>query len=169
MIRFSVKLEGVEGAVDKLDARIDALGNLKEFFDGEAGEIIRRHEVEVMMTSGHGQHPPLAESTVKRTGRRPPFHTPSKKMWHDLTSKNAPYHIHEATDTGLVEGTDNPIAPYHIKRRTRPGTRWVLPMRRLVYWVDDVKGRLTAALVAFLRGRERIKGYARKGVARYGR
>jgi len=169
MIRFSVILEGVEGAVENLKARIDALKNTQEFFDGEGGEIIRKHQVEVMTTSGHGQHPPLAESTVKRTGRRPPFHTKTRKMWHDLTKRGAPHHIHEATKNRLVEGTDNPVAHWHIKRRTRPGTKWVLPMRKLVYWTDELIGKFTAGLMAFWRGRERVTGYHRKGVARYGR
>uniref|UniRef100_A0A6M3II11 Tail protein n=1 Tax=viral metagenome TaxID=1070528 RepID=A0A6M3II11_9ZZZZ len=187
-MRISVELEGVESAVENLENRIDALNNLKEFFDDEGAEIIRRHQVEVMMTQGHGVWPPLAPSTLKRGGRRSssPFDTSPRKMWQDLTSKNAPYHIHEATDTGLEEGTDNPVAHWHIKRRTRATMRtikgrtphpiewaqtglWVLPERRLIYWTDDLVGRFTAALMAFLFGKERTKGYQRKGVSRYGR
>ena len=170
-MRISVELEGVESAVENLENRIDALNNLKEFFDDEGAEIIRRHQVEVMMTQGHGVWPPLAPSTLKRGGRRSsgPFDTSPRKMWQDLTSKNAPYHIHEATDTGLEEGTDNPVAHWHIKERHRPGTKWVLPKRLMIYWNDTLIGSFTAALMAFLSGKERTRGYQRKGVSRYGR
>lgn len=190
-MRFSVNLEGVESAVENLDLRIDALKNTQEYFDGEGGEIIRKHQVEVMMTQGHGDWPPLAQSTIKqakyrRRGSNHPFDTYSRKMWHDLTREGAAHHIHEATKDTLKEGTDNPIAHYHIKRRTRPTHRtvtarvprkvkwrqagqWVLPMRKLVYWTQELIGRFTAGLMAFWSGRERVKGYHRKGVARYGR
>ena len=172
MIRFSVELEGVESAVENLEGRIDALENLKEFFDDEGAEIIRRHQVEVMTTQGHGAWPPLAASTIKQAKYRPrrsnnPFDTSPRKMWRDLTSKGAPHHIHEATNKSLVEGMDNPVAHWHIKERRRPGTKWKLPKRLMIYWGDDLIGRFTAGLMAFLKGKERVKGYHRKGVSRY--
>jgi hypothetical protein len=194
-MRFSVELEGVESAVENLDARIDALQNLQEFFDDEGAEIIRKHQVEVMMTAGHGKWPALAESTLKKGKRRSssPFDTDSRRMWKDLTSKGAPHHIHESTKTTLEEGTDNPVAHWHTKRRTRSTKRWVsaereitgggltwsgrvtlrragqwvLPKRNPIYWAEDLVGRFTAAIMAFLSGRERRKGYVRRGVGRY--